>query len=1192
MIKAIIKTAIKAVIAVAAIFAIQVATAQPAFALENSDYRYYYGDGGIVVEFYLGNDETVYIPSSLENTPVVTVAIGCFSSTNVKNVIIPNSVDQIGARAFLDCKQLESVSIPNSVTYLGDNAFGGCSALKSIVLPNSITIIREWTFAGCFNMESITIPDSVTSIGEHAFYGNDSLKSIVIPNGVTSLGAQMFDHCVSLESISIPPSVTSFGDKLFHDCLSLTSVSIPNGVTNLGYWAFANCKSLESITIPNSVTSIGFEAFIGDDKLKSLTIPDTVTDFGTDAFGKDTTLYCSAGSAAQKYLDKNDMFYIIPQQSASPSPFPTPHLAKDATANPSSVTTETSANTSENPAKVTLQTVINPNGNISVLNKNTDSSSQFYIYEYSPNSALLGKVGFKPELPLVGSFTKDKDGNYYIAYGGSVRDDQRNAISFMIVKYDSTGKTVKTFSRAAMDTSAEKPDEDASIKESFTSGFCRLEISGDKLAAHFSRTLLRDDNQQASTGVVLDLNTLEWLSSSERRNTDLAQTNLVKRNIPYVSHSFDQFLLPRVNNSFVFVDRGDASPRAFNFSSANHTISSFEFYGGRGDNNTYSEMGGLAASKGGYVFVGSYEEGRPNASVKKLMALVLSEDLQSVSDPIWLPNSANSSGKSVESPKIAQIGANQYLVMWMSGTDTYSMVIDEKGSIASPEKKLAGVSLNTQDVLRYNPATGLVHWADSASANALRLYSYNALGAVDSSAVVPPSDGAPTYVYPADPGVDVIPPASEIVTNITPEDAAKAVRDYVSTLTEAQKTSPTGVDRLEQFAEEAASMAAATIVSDQFVVDFALVSSLDQISASAKTAVTNALVSSGVPVNRELRSVVRVNVMETTAYQPVTSLISLGAFRSGAFRLNAPAPATASNATFNVNENYSNAGADMVIIDTAGADLYISKNKVETGTFSISSPSSTTAKVDFGSAKNSVVTVAFPGQGKANDYYSVTDETGVNHGGIYDPASDSFKAKINSSGTFKVAPSEKDFTDLKSQDSEVQKAIKALASKGVINGRTATEFAPTAKITRAEIATLLVLTLKQLEPNANGNFADVRNSDWFFGAAGSSKKQGLITGYEDNTFRGAANLPKSQIYAVSARILRNEMRYATPKDINASLKAFIDATSIPDWAKNDVALATYAGLVTTRTDGKFGSEEEMTRGNAAIAVWRLYNKIF
>jgi hypothetical protein len=59
-----------------------------------------------------------------------------------------------------------------------------------------------------------------------------------------------------------------------------------------------------------------------------------------------------------------------------------------------------------------------------------------------------------------------------------------------------------------------------------------------------------------------------------------------------------------------------------------------------------------------------------------------------------------------------------------------------------------------------------------------------------------------SYIYPAD-------PPTELLESISaPEDAAKVVSDYVRTLTDAKKTSPTGVDRLERFAEEAASMAA------------------------------------------------------------------------------------------------------------------------------------------------------------------------------------------------------------------------------------------------------------------------------------------------------------------------------------------------------------------------------------------------
>ena len=42
------------------------------------------------------------------------------------NYIIPNSVTNIGDKAFEDCKSLVSIKIPNSVTYIGDKAFNGC----------------------------------------------------------------------------------------------------------------------------------------------------------------------------------------------------------------------------------------------------------------------------------------------------------------------------------------------------------------------------------------------------------------------------------------------------------------------------------------------------------------------------------------------------------------------------------------------------------------------------------------------------------------------------------------------------------------------------------------------------------------------------------------------------------------------------------------------------------------------------------------------------------------------------------------------------------------------------------------------------------------------------------------------------------------------------------------------------------
>jgi hypothetical protein len=130
-----------------------------------------------------------------------------------------------------------------------------------IIIPNSVTNIGQSAFKGCTGLTSVTIPNSVTSIGKDAFYWCTALTSVTIPNSVTSIGDYAFDGCSSLTSVTIPNSVTSIGKYAFCRCSGLTSITIPNSVTSIGYDAFCNCGSLTSVTIPSSVKTIDENAF-------------------------------------------------------------------------------------------------------------------------------------------------------------------------------------------------------------------------------------------------------------------------------------------------------------------------------------------------------------------------------------------------------------------------------------------------------------------------------------------------------------------------------------------------------------------------------------------------------------------------------------------------------------------------------------------------------------------------------------------------------------------------------------------------------------------------------------------------------------------------------------------------------------------------------------------------------------------
>lgn len=63
---------------------------------------------------------------------------------------------------------LKHIVIPNGIKEIGDSAFGSCP-FGSITIPDSVTSIGYWAFADCTSLTSITIPDSVTIIGDNAF---------------------------------------------------------------------------------------------------------------------------------------------------------------------------------------------------------------------------------------------------------------------------------------------------------------------------------------------------------------------------------------------------------------------------------------------------------------------------------------------------------------------------------------------------------------------------------------------------------------------------------------------------------------------------------------------------------------------------------------------------------------------------------------------------------------------------------------------------------------------------------------------------------------------------------------------------------------------------------------------------------------------------------------------------------------
>ncbi len=204
-------------------------------------------------------------------------------------------------------KKEESYTIPDTVMKIEGSAFSECSGLKNIIIGNSVTEIGEWAFLGLPEVSSITISDSVTEIGCIDWI-NRSLTNIVVKSGnplYSSENGVLFNKDKTIliqyplgrkeESYTIPDSVVEI--EMYTSWVggysNLKSITIGNSVSSIGEGLFSSCDSLTNISVNSDNLSYNSEDGVLFNKDKTIliryprgkkdshyVIPDNVTTIG------------------------------------------------------------------------------------------------------------------------------------------------------------------------------------------------------------------------------------------------------------------------------------------------------------------------------------------------------------------------------------------------------------------------------------------------------------------------------------------------------------------------------------------------------------------------------------------------------------------------------------------------------------------------------------------------------------------------------------------------------------------------------------------------------------------------------------------------------------------------------------------------------------------------------------------------
>jgi hypothetical protein len=163
----------------------------------------------------------------------------------------------------------------------------------------------------------------------------------------------------------------------------------------------------------------------------------------------------------------------------------------------------------------------------------------------------------------------------------------------------------------------------------------------------------------------------------------------------------------------------------------------------------------------------------------------------------------------------------------------------------------------------------------------------------------------------------------------------------------------------------------------------------------------------------------------------------------------------------------------------------------------------------------------------------------------------------------------------------ISEYIDTIIERGIIFGYPDKTFKPDNKVTRGEFASMIIRTF-EIDP-IEGNIFDDTLDNWAESSINGAVERGIITGYEDNTFKPDEPITREEMAVMISRALNIEEEVVE--------EYFEDTGAASPWAQLSISRLGSRKILTGFPDGTFRPKDTLTRAEAVKVIYEILSDL-